>query len=166
MTFSIVALLIDWRIAIVGGLAGLIIALLMSKLIRVLKQSGYKQTDRVSSLTVDMVDMLNNIKALKSMDRYGPMVQGLSGLLKRIKRSLITIHLAKNGVIQGSDALQNLMTGAFIYAAYVLFGTKLARVAGDRHCVFPDREQPHQTSKADADGGRRRKFLCAHDGTY
>ena len=60
----------------------------MSTLIRVSKQAGYKQTDRVSSLTVDMVDMLNNIKALKSMDRYGPLVQGLSGLLKRIKRSL------------------------------------------------------------------------------
>lgn len=125
VTFSIVALLIDWRIAIVGGLAGLIIALVMSKLIRVLKQSGYKQTDRVSSLTIDMVDMLNNIKALKSMDRYGPMVQGLSGLLKRIKRSLVTIHLAKNGVTQGSDALQNLMTGGFIYTAYVLFGLGL-----------------------------------------
>lgn len=125
VTFSIVALLIDWRVAIIGGLAGLIIALIMSKLIRVLKQSGYKQTDRVSSLTVDMVDMLNNIKALKSMDRYGPMVQGLSGLLKRIKRSLITIHLARNGVLQGSDALQNLMTGAFIYTAYVLFGLGL-----------------------------------------
>lgn len=125
ITFSIVALLIDWRIAIVGGLAGLFIALLMSRLIRLLKQSGYKQTDRVSSLTVDMVDMLNNIKALKSMDRYGPMVQGLSGLLRRIKRSLVTIHLARNGVIQGSDALQNLMTGAFIYTAYVLFGLGL-----------------------------------------
>lgn len=125
MTFSIVAFLIDWRVAIVGGLAGLVIALLMNKLIRVLKKSGYKQTDRVSSLTVDMVDMLNNIKALKSMDRYGPMVQGLSGLLKRIKRSLVTIHLAKNGVVQGSDALQNLMTGAFIYTAYVLFGLGL-----------------------------------------
>lgn len=106
MTFSVVALLIDWRIAIVGGVAGLFIALVMSRLIRVLKQSGYKQTDRVSSLTVDMVDMLNNIKALKSMDRYGTMVEGLSGILKRIKRSLITIHLAKNGVTQGSDALQ------------------------------------------------------------
>ena len=69
--------------------------------------------------------MLNNIKALKSMDRYGTMVQGLSGILKRIKRSLITIHLAKNGVTQGSDALQNLMTGVFIYTAYVLFGLSL-----------------------------------------
>ena len=53
------------------------------------------------------------------------MVQGLSGLLRRIKRSLVTIHLARNGVIQGSDALQNIMTGAFIYTAYVLFGLSL-----------------------------------------
>ena len=100
-------------------------ALSMNTLIRISKQAGYKQTDRVSSLTVDMVDMLNNIKALKSMDRYGPLVQGLSGLLKRIKRSLITIQLASQGVTQGSDALVNIMTGVLIYAAYVLFDSTL-----------------------------------------
>ena len=72
-----------------------------------------------------MVDMLNNIKALKSMDRYGPLVQGLSGLLKRIKRSLITIHLARQGVTHGSDALVNIMTGVLIYAAHMLFDSTL-----------------------------------------
>ncbi|MCA1481024.1 hypothetical protein I6F37_39525 [Bradyrhizobium sp. NBAIM08] len=93
----------------------------MNTLVRISRQAGYKQRDRVSNLTVDMVDMLNNIKALKSMDRYGSLVQGLSGLLKRIKRTLITIQLAKQGVLQGSDALVNIMTGALIYASYVLF---------------------------------------------
>jgi ATP-binding cassette, subfamily C, bacterial len=68
---------------------------------------------------------LSNIKALKSMDRYRHLVQGLSGLLRRIKRSLITIQLTKHGVTQGSDALVNIMTGAVAYAAYTLFGSTL-----------------------------------------
>lgn len=125
LAYAAVAIFIDWRIAILGGVAGAILSLAMSSLLRISKRSGYKQTDRVSNLTVDMVDMLNNIKALKSMDRYGLMVQGLSGLLKRIKRSLITIQIAKQGVTQGSDALVVLMTGAGAYAAYTYLNTSL-----------------------------------------
>ena len=98
--YAAVAIFIDWRIALLGGVAGAVFYFAMNSLLRISKRSGYKQTDRVSNLTVDMVDMLNNIKALKSMDRYGLMVQGLSGLLKRIKRSLINIQLAKLGVTQ------------------------------------------------------------------
>ncbi|HEX7107947.1 MAG TPA: ABC transporter ATP-binding protein [Aestuariivirga sp.] len=123
--YAVVAFVVDWRIALLGGMGGLFLALSMSKLVRISKQAGYKQRDRVSNLTIDMVDMLNNIKALKSMDRYGPLVQGLSGLLKRIKRSLITIHLARQGVTHGSDALVNIMTGVLIYAAHVLFDSTL-----------------------------------------
>ena len=124
-TYAVVAIVVDWRIALMGGIAGLFLALAMNSLVRISKQAGYKQRDRVSNLTVDMIDMLNNIKALKSMDRYGPLVQGLSGLLKRIKRSLITIQLAKQGVTQGSDALVNIMTGILIYTAYMLFDSTL-----------------------------------------
>lgn len=125
LAYASVAVFIDWRIALLGGVGSIILYFAMSALIRISKRSGYKQTDRVSNLTVDMVDMLNNIKALKSMDRYGLMVQGLSGLLKRIKRSLVTIQLAKQGVNQGSDALIVFMTGVGAYAAYSYLHTTL-----------------------------------------
>ncbi len=113
-----IAIFIDWRVAILGGIAAAVMVLAMRKLIRISRSSAYKQTDRVSSLTIDMVDMLNNIKALKSMDRYGTLVLGLSGLLKRIKRNLITIQFSKQGVIQGSDALIAILAGSMIYAAH------------------------------------------------
>ncbi len=113
-----IAIFIDWRVAILGGIAAAVMVLAMRKLIRISRSSAYKQTDRVSSLTIDMVDMLNNIKALKSMDRYGTLVLGLSGLLKRIKRNLITIQFSKQGVIQGSDALIAILAGGMIYAAH------------------------------------------------
>ena len=125
LAYAAVAIFIDWRIALLGSVAGAILTLVMRTLIRISRKAGYKQTDRVSSLTGDMVDMLNNIKALKSMDRYGPLVQGLSGLLKRIKRSLIAIQLANQGVREGSDALVSVMTGMVTYAAYAFFHSTL-----------------------------------------
>ncbi|MGB8313690.1 MAG: ABC transporter ATP-binding protein, partial [Aestuariivirga sp.] len=125
VAYAAAAVFIDWRIALLGGIAGGLITLVTNILIRISKQAGYKQTDRVSSLTIEMVDMLSNIKALKSMNRYGLLVQGLSGLLRRIKRSLIAIQLARQGVTQGSDVLVNIMTGAVVYAAHTLFGSSL-----------------------------------------
>lgn len=126
--YAAVAVLVDWRIALLGGLAGVFLIAAMNTLVRISKRAGYKQTDRVSSLTVDMVDMLSNIKALKSMNRYRPLVQGLSGLLKRIKRSLVTIQLAKHGVNQGSEALVSILTGAVAYSAYTLLGASLPEI--------------------------------------
>lgn len=120
-----VAIFIDWRVATLGAIAAAIMVAAMGKLIRKSRSAAYNQTDRVSSLTVDMVDMLNNIKALKSMDRYGTLVQGLSGLLKRIKRNLITIQFTKQGVIQGSDALIAILAGIMIYIAHGLLGKTL-----------------------------------------
>ena len=123
--YSLVALYVDWRIALMAVIAGVFLTLAMRALIRLSHRSGYKQTDRVSSLTVNMVDMLNNIKALKAMDRYSPLLAGLSGLLRRIKRSLINIQLAKQGVNQGSEALTAILTGLVAYIAHVYFKATL-----------------------------------------
>jgi ATP-binding cassette, subfamily C, bacterial len=125
LAYALVALYVDWRIALLGVVAGGIMVHSMRALIKLSQRSGYKQTDRVSNLTVNMVDMLTNIKALKSMDRYREMLQGLSGLLRRIKRSLINIQLSKQGVSQGTDALTAIMTGLVAYIAHAYFNLTL-----------------------------------------
>ncbi len=166
LAYASVAVFIDWRIALLGGVAGAILYFAMNSLLRLSKRTGYKQTDRVSNLTVDMIDMLNNIKALKSMDRYGLMVQGLSGLLKRIRRSLVTIQLAKQGITQGSDALVALMTGVGAYAAYTYLHATLPEMIVTGIVFFPDCGEPLKASKTDASRRRYRKLLCAHGRTH
>lgn len=118
LAYIAAAALINWRTALVGILAAAILGTLQSILIRATRRAGYKQTDRVSLLTSDMADMLNNIKALKSMDRYGPLVDHLTHLLQRIKRNLVTLALSKVGVDQGSDAVTAIVIGICAYAAH------------------------------------------------
>ena len=89
-SYAVVAVLIDWRIALVGLLIGSAVALLMNTLVKVTRRAGFKQTDRTSDLTVYMVDMLNNIKPLKTMQRYDALLGNLAKTLKRLKRTLIT----------------------------------------------------------------------------
>jgi ATP-binding cassette, subfamily C, bacterial len=116
--YVVIGFLINWRVALIAYAAGLVLAALQHQLIRITRRAGYKQTDRVSNLTTDFIDMLNNIKALKSMHRYGPLVDGLSGLLRRLNRSLITIQFASQGVTQGGDAIVAIMIGLGAYVAH------------------------------------------------
>ena len=118
LAYIAAASLINWRTALVGIGAAAILGTMQNVLIRSARRSGYKQTDRVSLLTADMADMLNNIKALKSMDRYGPLVDHLSVLLRRIKRNLISLSFSKVGIDQGSDAVTAIVIGLCAFAAH------------------------------------------------
>jgi ATP-binding cassette, subfamily C, bacterial len=113
-----IGLFVNWRVAFIAYAAGLLMAIVQNRLIIIARRAGYKQTDRVSDLTTDIVDMLSNIKALKAMNRYQPLVDGLSGLLKRLKRSLITIQVSGQGMAQGSDVIIALMIGLGAYVAH------------------------------------------------
>jgi ATP-binding cassette subfamily C protein len=123
--YGIIALVMDWKVAMLGLAAGLIVAALMNMMIRISKRAGYKQTDRTSDLTTYMVDMLNNIKALKTMDRYGAMLGGITRVLRKLKKSLITQQLAKRGLTHGGDILIAVIVGGGVYVAHTFFRTPL-----------------------------------------
>jgi ATP-binding cassette, subfamily C, bacterial len=103
--YAITALFISWRVALLGCAFGILIVLASSRLVRIAKIAGFKQTDRTARLTVEMTDILHGIKALKSMHRYGPLIDGLSVILGRLKRALRTQYFAKYGLYYGNDFL-------------------------------------------------------------
>jgi ABC-type multidrug transport system fused ATPase/permease subunit len=116
-SYTAVAVLIDWRIALVGLLVGSVVALLMNTLVKITRRAGFKQTDRTSDLTVYMVDMLNNIKPLKTMQRYDALLGNLAKTLRRLKRTLITREFARSGLNEGSDAIMAVVFGVGIPCA-------------------------------------------------
>ncbi|MFN0194859.1 MAG: ABC transporter ATP-binding protein [Aestuariivirga sp.] len=123
--YGVIALVMDWKVALLGLAAGLIVASLMNMMIRISKRAGYKQTDRTSDLTTYMVDMLNNIKALKTMDRYGAMLGGITQVLRKLKKSLVTQQLARRGLTHGGDILIAVIVGGGVYIAHTFFRTPL-----------------------------------------
>ncbi|MGQ0486440.1 MAG: ABC transporter ATP-binding protein [Hyphomicrobiales bacterium] len=123
--YAIVAAAINWRLAMLGLSAGIVVATIMRQLIRISRRAGYKQTDRTAALTVYMMDMLTNIKPLKSMQRHESMLAAISRILKRLKRALIARELSKAGLVQGGDALVVVLVGAGIYIASTLWNATL-----------------------------------------
>lgn len=125
LIYCITAIIISWKVALVGILASTTITAAMGMLIRISKRAANRQTKRTSMLTVLMVDMLANIKPLKSMQRHQPMLAGISRTLKRLKSALVVRELAAAGVTQGGDATIAVLAGTGGYLAYTFWQVPL-----------------------------------------
>ncbi len=119
VAYATIAALINWHVALAGILGGILIALLSAKLVKISRRAGYKQSDRLGTMTTDIVEMLHNMKALKSMHRYGPLLAHMDHVLERLKRSLYAASLSKNGLTYGNDMLVTLLIGGGAYLAHV-----------------------------------------------
>jgi ATP-binding cassette, subfamily C, bacterial len=119
VAYATIAALINWRVALAGILGGILVSLLSSKLVSISRRSGYKQSDRLGTMTTDIVEMLHNMKALKSMHRYGPLLAHMDHVLERLKRSLYAASLSRNGLTYGNDLLVTALIGGGAYLAHV-----------------------------------------------
>jgi ATP-binding cassette, subfamily C, bacterial len=126
--YGTVALLINWKVAAAGILGGLFIALASKKLVTIAKRAGYKMTDRIGLMTADTIDMLHNIKALKSMNRYDSLLVHIDDVLRRLKKSLYAQSLSRYGLVYGNDFLVSLLVGVGAYFAYTFGGVALAEL--------------------------------------
>jgi ATP-binding cassette, subfamily C, bacterial len=125
IAYAIIAALINWRVAVAGIAGGLVITLLSSKLVSISRRSGYKQSERVGSMITDIVEMLHNMKALKSMHRYGPLLGHMDDVLRKLKKSLYAASLSKYGLTYGNDLLVTLLIGAGAYLAHIKAGVSI-----------------------------------------
>lgn len=126
--YTIVAFLVDWRLALLGLFVGGGIAASLNWLVRVAKRAGYKRADRTSDLTTFITDMMNNIKPLKTMDRYDRLVSEMGLILKRLRKALVTREVARQGLTQGSELLITIALGLGVYLAVTVAKVSLAEL--------------------------------------
>jgi ATP-binding cassette, subfamily C, bacterial len=115
--YCAIAFILNWKVALFGIGAGALIAISTYQLVQASRRAGLKLTKRTSVITEDMLDLLKNIKPLKAMNRYDPLITELSGKLKKLKRAIVQISLSRYGLTYGSDALLFTIIAAAIYAA-------------------------------------------------
>jgi ATP-binding cassette subfamily C protein len=126
--YAIVAFLVDWKLALLGLGVGGGIALSLNWLVRVAKRAGYKRADRTSELTTFITDLMNNIKPLKTMDRYDRLVSEMGLILKRLRKALVTREVARQGLTQGSEFLITIALGLGVYLAVTVAKVSLAEL--------------------------------------
>jgi len=126
--YTIVAFMVDWKLALLGLFVGGGIAASLNWLVRVAKRAGYKRADRTSDLTTFITDMMNNIKPLKTMNRYDRLVGEMGLILKRLRKALVTREIARQGLTQGSDLLITIALGLGVYLAVTVAKVSLAEL--------------------------------------
>jgi ATP-binding cassette subfamily C protein len=126
--YTLVAFLVDWRVAVFGLAVGGGIAASLNWLVRVAKRAGYKRQDWTSDLTIFITDMMDNIKPLKTMDRYDRLVGEMGLILKRLRKALVTREVARQGLTQGSELLITIALGLGVYLAVTVAKVSLAEL--------------------------------------
>jgi ATP-binding cassette subfamily C protein len=117
--------LIDWRLALAGLLAGSLIGAVLSAFIRIGRRASYRQTDRTKALTVFTTDLMDNLKPLKTMFRYEPLVAEMRIILKRLRRALATREIARQALFEGNDLLVAIVLGLGVYVAITFLNASL-----------------------------------------
>jgi ATP-binding cassette, subfamily C, bacterial len=128
VAYAIVAFLVDWKLAVLGLVTGLLIAVLLNWLLRISRRAGYKRADKTASLTTFVADLISNMKPLKAMDRYDKLVAEMSVILRRLRKALMTREIARQGLTQGGELLVTLALGIGAYLAITYAKASLAEL--------------------------------------
>jgi ATP-binding cassette subfamily C protein len=117
--------MVDWKLALGGVACGAIVTGALSGLVAMSRKAGDRQTGRTEDLTIHTVDMLGNIKPLKTMDRWRVSLDAMTNALSRLQRSLVKREIAKQGMLQGGDALIVMVIAMSIYMAHNIWEVPL-----------------------------------------
>ena len=125
IVYAIIAVMLSWKLALVGLAMGLIMSLTLNFLVQMSKQAGRKQTFRTSDLVTYLADTLSNIKPLKAMGRQAAFAALLDQKVNSLKKALRTMVIAAQARLYGGEIIQNLSLALAVYVAAVIWKTPL-----------------------------------------
>jgi ATP-binding cassette, subfamily C, bacterial len=126
--YVLVGLLLNWRAAAAGVVAALLLAIGSRQLIFVTRRAGKRLVSRTAGVTEDMMDLLRNIKSLKAMNSYEPLIEQITFRLGRLKKSIIKINLSGYGLNYGTDAAMIAFICLAIYLSNKYAGMTLPQL--------------------------------------
>lgn len=128
IAYVAIALAINWKLAVLGVLTGAFLTVTLQRFVKSARKASYKETDRTSSLLGDMVDALANIKSLKSMHRYEPMLVSIGKVFSKLRRSFVTREQSKALLAQSGTAITAVIAAAGIYLASTFLEVQFAEL--------------------------------------
>ena len=101
LIFSAVALIVSWRLTLLGMLFGVAISIALSFFVHLARKSGQKQTRASRELSIALMDLINNLKPLKAMakqERFFLFFESKIKTLKNAQRMAITSKESRRAV--------------------------------------------------------------------
>ncbi len=124
--FAVIALFMNWKLALAAAGFGLFMALVLNRFVKQARKASYRQTDRTTALLSDMVDAIANIKPLKTMHRYQPIIDGVNRTFHKLRKAAVRRELAKAGLAQGGAAFFAIIACGALYVAKTVLDVPFA----------------------------------------
>lgn len=115
--YAAIALFINWRLAILAMVTGVLLSLFLRRHIKKSRKVGYKETDKTTYLLGEVVDALTSIKPLKSMHRYAPILASIDQVFGKLRRSFVVREQSKVMLAQSGSGIVAVLAAAGIYFA-------------------------------------------------
>lgn len=112
------ALIYNWRLALGCIVIGLAVSAAMNRLVKLARSAGGREANTNSTLTVRVVDLVANMKPLKAMNRFEPMLRPIRRALLKLRRALITGEMSKQALSLANDVIVTLLITVGAYFAY------------------------------------------------
>lgn len=117
--YAAIAIAISPELALFAVVTGVAMTLVLNHYVRVARKAGYQQTDRMMKLLSFTVDLLANIKPLKTMQRQGPMLEAAAEQSRKLRHSFVRRELSKAGLARGGESLRAIVAALGIYVGSV-----------------------------------------------
>lgn len=126
LIYVFITLFVDWRLALLGLVVGLVMSQSMGFLFRMSKKAGRRGVDATRDLTVKTVELLGNIKPLKTMHRYESFRASIRKAMLKLEKALRQRGVAQQLTIQGGDSVIAIALCVVIYVSYTYFHVTIA----------------------------------------
>ena len=126
--YTVVAVLVSWKLALLALCIGGMIAASLSVLVRITRKAGLRQTQRTSELVAHLSDALGNIKPLKAMARQDGFARlsedKIAKLRNALRRQVISQHALKNA----QEILMSICIGVGVYLGVTVWEVAFAEL--------------------------------------
>ena len=162
VVYTAIACMVSWPAAAVALVGGAAIVTVLSRLVRMARRAGARQTKLMRALLARFTDTLQSVKALKAMAREPLIAPVLEGETQRLNRALQREVISTAAM----DSLQEPLIFLFLATALYVAVAHVGDAAGGRdHAGLLVRPHPRRresgAERFPADGGARQRFLGA-----
>ena len=128
LVYVIIATMVMWQAALFSFLMGLLIYLMLSRLVKMARRAGKRQTTFTRLMIARLTDTLLSVKPLKSMGREGLVDTVLASETKNINRALRREVVSAEVLSAGQEILFALVLVVGIYVTLVIWELPIATV--------------------------------------
>jgi len=119
MVYTVVALLVSWKVTLIFVAAGLILTSFLKRLIRKARHAGLRQTDLLRSLLAHLTDTVQSIKPLKAMARENVADSLLEKKTNRLNKALQKQVFSKELLRAVQEPILTVLLATAIYLLLV-----------------------------------------------